>query len=123
MAYLSIFYIAIVFMFSFGYRQNQPHALIKLYIYGACSSIYRIKYLFCFGTNNFDSHHMPFVTSQLINYLQQITNLSGDLPIELSFAHNPSPLPTVHPSILPPFSPRPTSSAPLPHLVILMGCL
>ena len=31
MAYLSIFYIAIVFMFSFGYRQNQPHALIKLY--------------------------------------------------------------------------------------------
>ena len=35
MAYLSIFYIAIVFMFSFGYRQNQPHALINyiLYIY------------------------------------------------------------------------------------------
>ena len=31
MAYLSIFYIAIVFMFSFGYRQNEPHALIKLY--------------------------------------------------------------------------------------------
>ena len=29
MAYLSIFYIAIVFMFSFGYRQNQPHALIN----------------------------------------------------------------------------------------------
>ena len=37
MAYLSIFYIAIVFMFSFGYRQNQPHALIKLSCYASLS--------------------------------------------------------------------------------------
>ena len=40
MAYLSIFYIAIVFMFSFGYGQNQPHALINyIYIYDVIHSM------------------------------------------------------------------------------------
>ena len=41
MAYLSIFYIAIVFMFSFGYRQNQPHALINYICY---SNVHFSKY-------------------------------------------------------------------------------
>ena len=52
MAYISIFYIAIVFMFSFGYRQNQPHALINylsikknqlLMFYNSCNLL---KYLY-----------------------------------------------------------------------------
>ena len=36
---LSIFYIAIVLMFSLGYRQNQPHALINYIIIFICQHI------------------------------------------------------------------------------------
>ena len=61
MAYLSIFYIAIVFMFSFGYRQNQPHALIKLSSKGNYINTYYVagKYS-THGSINLTKSYAPF---------------------------------------------------------------
>ena len=90
MAYLSIFFIAIVFMFSLGYRQNQPHALInymiKLYISHGEKQLQILTinhlsftddiYLICFpsvGRQTLLNMRSNYATEHIVCYITQTT--------------------------------------------------